>query len=299
MPASRSTRTTSTTRRVPASAASSAREWRPSRPRCHGSVSTPARPSSSSCTSTSRTAPTRPRSRSRAATKTPTTARWQPPTPCVARLVAELRTLDVYERALVIVTADHGEGLGDHGEDEHGVFLYREATRVPLLVKPPSSKTPSTVVEPAQHVDVAPTILEAAGLEVPPGLDGRVAARRRGPRAADDLPRVVLPAAGIRLERAARTGRRAVRLHPESRSRSCSTSRPIPASRRTSSTNGRRWLGATRSSCARSRPNSRCRQRSTPRPGASSRRLGTWAAAAVVTTRRCPHRARRPTCWRS
>lgn len=91
----------------------------------------------------------------------------------VGRLVAELRALDAYDRALVIVTADHGEGLGDHGEDEHGVFLYREVTRVPLLLKPPFSTESSTVAAPAQHVDVAPTVLAAAGVEIPPGLDGQ------------------------------------------------------------------------------------------------------------------------------
>jgi arylsulfatase A-like enzyme len=91
----------------------------------------------------------------------------------VGRLVAELRSLGVYERALVIVTADHGEGLGDHGEDEHGVFIYREVTRVPLLLKEPFSTESSTVAEPVQHVDLAPTVLAAAGVEATHDLDGR------------------------------------------------------------------------------------------------------------------------------
>jgi hypothetical protein len=57
----------------------------------------------------------------------------------VGDFVAGLKKRGLYDRALVIFLADHGEGLGDHGEDEHGVFLYREAIRVPLLVKLPEA----------------------------------------------------------------------------------------------------------------------------------------------------------------
>lgn len=91
----------------------------------------------------------------------------------LGRLFDELRSLGLYDRALVVVTADHGEGLGDHGEDEHGIFLYRETVRVPLLVKPPGATSGSRVAWPAQHVDLAPTLLAAAGVGVPPELPGR------------------------------------------------------------------------------------------------------------------------------
>jgi arylsulfatase A-like enzyme len=91
----------------------------------------------------------------------------------LGELVAELRRLDIYDDALVIVTADHGEGLGDHGEDEHGVFVYQEAMRVPLLIKPPHSTSGARIAEPVQHIDLAPTLLAAAGLEIPPALTGR------------------------------------------------------------------------------------------------------------------------------
>ena len=57
----------------------------------------------------------------------------------VGAFLEELKKLGVYDRAIVVLLSDHGEGLGDHGEDEHGVFLYREAIQVPLLVKLPSA----------------------------------------------------------------------------------------------------------------------------------------------------------------
>jgi arylsulfatase A-like enzyme/Flp pilus assembly protein TadD len=91
----------------------------------------------------------------------------------IGRLVAALRERDLYERSTVIVLSDHGEGLGDHGETEHGVLLYREDLQVPLLVKLPGNRRAgSTVAEPVQLVDVAPTVLELAGLEPMAPLPG-------------------------------------------------------------------------------------------------------------------------------
>ncbi len=77
----------------------------------------------------------------------------------VGRFVSFLREKDVWDDALVIFLSDHGEGLGDHGEDEHGIFLYREAIHVPLLVKLPGGKLGGSTVETlAQLADVFPTI---------------------------------------------------------------------------------------------------------------------------------------------
>jgi choline-sulfatase len=71
-----------------------------------------------------------------------------------------LRKHDLYDRALIVVLSDHGEGLGDHEEDEHGIFLYREAIQVPLLVKLPSQKRAGeTVHTPVGLQDVAAMIL--------------------------------------------------------------------------------------------------------------------------------------------
>ena len=92
----------------------------------------------------------------------------------VGELLALLRRLGLYDRAAILLMSDHGEGLGDHGEQEHGIFLYREALQVPLLVKlPGGARAGERVRRPVGLVDVHPTVLELAGVEAPPGGAGR------------------------------------------------------------------------------------------------------------------------------
>ena len=105
----------------------------------------------------------------------------------VGRLVRALADRGFYDDALVVLLADHGEGLGDHGEEEHGVFLYDESVRIPFVVKMPGGKRGGTRVrEPIGLVDLVPTLAEAAGAQAPAGLDGRslvpLLEGRRGPR---------------------------------------------------------------------------------------------------------------------
>ncbi len=76
-------------------------------------------------------------------------------------------------RTLVILTSDHGESLGEHGEATHGVFAYEATLRVPLVVYAPSLLRPRVVGEPVRHVDLVPTVLDVLGVEAPPGLPGR------------------------------------------------------------------------------------------------------------------------------
>lgn len=102
----------------------------------------------------------------------------------VGDLIAELKRLDAYDRALIVLLSDHGEGLGDHGEDEHGVLLYHEAIHVPLLVKLPDSQLGgSTATVPVSLTDVAPTLLSLLGLEVPKSLAGTSLVDLLGPEA--------------------------------------------------------------------------------------------------------------------
>lgn len=91
----------------------------------------------------------------------------------VGQLLNLLRELGVYQESLVVLFSDHGEGLGDHGEEEHGLFLYREALEVPLILKlPGNQRAGETVQGPAQLVDVYPTVLDVLGIEAPEGLAG-------------------------------------------------------------------------------------------------------------------------------
>lgn len=80
----------------------------------------------------------------------------------LGELLAALDRLGLYQRSLVVLVSDHGEGLGDHGEREHGILLYREALQVPLVVKLPGARRAgSRVAAPAGLADVAPTIAAA------------------------------------------------------------------------------------------------------------------------------------------
>ncbi|PYU91324.1 MAG: hypothetical protein DMG25_15055, partial [Acidobacteria bacterium] len=75
------------------------------------------------------------------------------------RLFARLRQLKLYENALIVLASDHGESLGEHGEGEHGFFIYNATVHVPLIVRLPGpSPGPLVIPEPAGLVDVAPTI---------------------------------------------------------------------------------------------------------------------------------------------
>ncbi|MFP5286231.1 MAG: tetratricopeptide repeat protein, partial [Thermoanaerobaculia bacterium] len=74
--------------------------------------------------------------------------------------------------SLVVVTADHGESLGEHGELTHGLFAYESTLKVPLVVWHPGIR-PGRDDRPARHVDIAPTLLQALGLEVPERMPGR------------------------------------------------------------------------------------------------------------------------------
>jgi len=90
----------------------------------------------------------------------------------VGKLLDELRARKLYDGALIAVMADHGEALGEHGESTHGVFLYDETIRVPLLFKLPGEGLAKRVDVRAGLVDVMPTILDVVGLPVPKAVQG-------------------------------------------------------------------------------------------------------------------------------
>jgi choline-sulfatase len=84
-----------------------------------------------------------------------------------------LKQQDIYDRALIVFVSDHGEGLGDHGEEEHGIFLYRESISVPMMIKlPANARAGETISDAAGLEDVTPTILNILGLDAASKLDG-------------------------------------------------------------------------------------------------------------------------------
>jgi arylsulfatase A-like enzyme/Flp pilus assembly protein TadD len=78
---------------------------------------------------------------------------------------------------LVIVTADHGEGLGEHGEATHGTFAYESTLRVPLIlaqIGPGAASDPGRTIDaPVRHIDIVPTVMDALEVSGPDGLPGR------------------------------------------------------------------------------------------------------------------------------
>jgi tetratricopeptide (TPR) repeat protein len=87
----------------------------------------------------------------------------------LADFFAFLKQKGVYDKAMIIVLSDHGEGLGDHGESEHGIFLYREALQVPLIVKLPGEAMRGvTSATPVELIDIFPTIAGMTGTPTEP-----------------------------------------------------------------------------------------------------------------------------------
>jgi arylsulfatase A-like enzyme/Tfp pilus assembly protein PilF len=83
----------------------------------------------------------------------------------VGRLVDWLRAENALDATLIVLTADHGESLGEHGEPTHGIFIYDSTIRVPLVWRLPRLlPSGATYPGPVRHVDVAPTVLAILGL---------------------------------------------------------------------------------------------------------------------------------------
>src|SRR5437879_2922954 len=80
----------------------------------------------------------------------------------VGRLIAFLEAHNSYSAGLVLFTSDHGEGLGEHGEQQHGLFIYNSTIHVPLILKPPATFASSrrTISEVVSTVDIAPTLVQ-------------------------------------------------------------------------------------------------------------------------------------------
>ena len=81
----------------------------------------------------------------------------------IGRLFEHLQRSGLFSRAAILIVADHGESLGEHGERTHGTFLYDATVRVPLLVKLPDMAAAREVSVPVETADLAPTIASIAG----------------------------------------------------------------------------------------------------------------------------------------
>jgi len=90
----------------------------------------------------------------------------------LAGFVGYLKKTGRYDNALIVVVGDHGEGLGEHHEDTHGIFLYDSTTHVPLIVKMPGGNPGKTVDAQVRTTDILPTVTGLLGVAPPEVLDG-------------------------------------------------------------------------------------------------------------------------------
>ncbi len=91
----------------------------------------------------------------------------------VGRLLRFLKDKGLYQNTVIVLTGDHGESLGEHGEKTHGFFIYNVTMHVPLIIHLPGKPATQTVADPVSLVDLMPTVLAATGLDIPSQVQGR------------------------------------------------------------------------------------------------------------------------------
>jgi choline-sulfatase len=91
----------------------------------------------------------------------------------LSHFIAYLKTSGKYRNSLIVAVGDHGEGLGEHHEDTHGIFLYDSTTHVPLIIKLPGrERLDSAVAAQVRTVDIVATLLDLAGVARSVKTDG-------------------------------------------------------------------------------------------------------------------------------
>jgi len=90
----------------------------------------------------------------------------------LGRVFDKLREKDLLDNTYIVLTADHGEGLGEHGERTHALLLHDATTRVPLIIRDPQQTAPARVETLVTIVDILPTVLERIGIPVPEDCQG-------------------------------------------------------------------------------------------------------------------------------
>ncbi len=92
---------------------------------------------------------------------------------CIGQFIQKLKDVKMYDSTLLIITSDHGEMLGEHGEEEHTYFIYESAIKVPLIVKLPGQKKGSIVTQPVGLVDIAPTVCSILDIDIGGHVQGK------------------------------------------------------------------------------------------------------------------------------
>jgi len=90
----------------------------------------------------------------------------------IGHVIKKLKGLGVYDSTLIIITSDHGEMLGEHGEDTHGYFIYQSSIKVPLIFKLPEKTKSKNIKELVGLIDIVPTVCGLLGIKPPPQVQG-------------------------------------------------------------------------------------------------------------------------------
>jgi arylsulfatase A-like enzyme/cytochrome c-type biogenesis protein CcmH/NrfG len=91
----------------------------------------------------------------------------------VGRLIDFLKANGLYRNTLIVLSGDHGESLGEHGEKTHGFFIYNATLHVPVIIRLPGNSAASVVSEMVSLADLTPTVLQALKFEVPSQVQGQ------------------------------------------------------------------------------------------------------------------------------
>jgi len=91
----------------------------------------------------------------------------------VGRLIEFLKNKGLYQNTLIILSGDHGESLGEHGEKTHGFFIYNATLHVPLIIHLPGDMHARTVQNLVNLADIMPTVLAALNIQIPAQVQGQ------------------------------------------------------------------------------------------------------------------------------
>ena len=91
---------------------------------------------------------------------------------CIGQVIAKLKELGMYDSTMIIITSDHGEMLGQHGEFSHGFFIYQPAIKVPLVIKLPGYREPIRVKNTVGLIDIVPTVCSALKIKSDEAVQG-------------------------------------------------------------------------------------------------------------------------------
>src|SRR5882672_5857371 len=91
----------------------------------------------------------------------------------VGRLIRFLKSRGLYANTLIVLSGDHGESLGEHGEKTHGFFIYNATLHVPFIIHLPGMASPRTVPDLVSLADLMPTVLQVLKRDVPAQVQGR------------------------------------------------------------------------------------------------------------------------------